>query len=810
MNTKAHKEFRDRVRFSSGENLSGANEIYYDLIVELEKVKLKYPLQKRSDTNSDYLNIFRHFAINRIINRIQRGEYIDPNNPVNQKDIDLFRSDDIRSKLTSTPDFDLIVTDIRKLVQTASEKYISHNNRLYEGFKKILAGYETGDAYHDQGKDSYEKDPNFADFIKLIHRIALIDQINIAEDNKKFQENPLHVRKNFISQLKKFLEDIEKNKKNEDLNPFNHEMQAQFLGFIYQFFGNWEEHSFQLVNGNEQHDQYKASLKKNYSSHVTIERLYRDIVISNIQIPAKTKLIYDIKQIKDAIDENNDNLFKQAKEFKKDIHHVAQRLGLPSCIKLNKQKSKYKRYEVSNNPQDWKDIINIEKQDDRRIKARNASVASKSAFVNSIGEGFVAAAGILAITTFLPGLLGIILGTIVGVSGWFINRLLFKNDSEECLNAFFLSKRANDGKRHLSLFVNNKGDVISNGKKVLISFIGFFTIFTGFVYGALNFMSTSSTLMAMTGSMAGQLGVMFSFYGLAAVPGLGMIIGLSSIFFKVIADFIKNDRHKDIRNYVEKTFLDVPWKEMSAKERWKHIGRCAVKTCVLLVALAITVTVTLASFGVFYQQGLDVLRMMSKANVMNYLAKAASWINAVVSFPFQVLSSNKVLQSLFDSRPTFAKVNWPKTEAEPATALGKREALKRKALKIIAYTATFFNSLGQAGINMQGSSIPLPSFIPYAPLVGRGVVGIATAFYSGNPNQAAAKSAIEEKEIKATEILPNTQPQETHSEASEANANPVQENKQAKVSYFRFFKHHILPQEPDEQTKQLVTAVPMP
>ncbi|MBV8802352.1 MAG: hypothetical protein JO131_05220, partial [Gammaproteobacteria bacterium] len=531
----------------------------------------------------------------------------------------------------------------------------------------------------------YYKKTSQKNFVELIDRLALMDSsgqwitLLIAELNTIHFDN------------------------------FNNGNKAYFLDCFYLIFHSWQNQYFQTRKS--QNEKYINNLMNFYkipqADSLWLERYFDKIVYNGshaelTDFPPVTsegdeillgKLTYDLKQIRDQIEEEDSFFQQQAKALKKAIHHVADDWGLPSKIKKTKPTAEhpsiyYVKYDATFSN------ISSEKAEKRKTQKITKKIASIGAFTSSIGEGFVAATGIIAVASFMPVVA--VLG-IVGVSGWYINRLLFKDDSEDVLNALFIKKEI-DGQKHRLIFLkkdeNGNYQPISKKKKAFISLIGTFSIFTGLVNGALNLMSSLAFLHSSNIILSALCLTSASF------PAVALALAVSWIFFKVIADFIKNDRHKEIAQYVKKTFLDVPWKEMSAKERAAHVGKCVAKTVMCLAAVAVTTVVTVASFGVFYNSCLDVLRKVANANPMPYIAKAATWINGIISFPFQVQTTNKVVQSLFfRKRHTFSKTIDVSTNKPQLNALQK-EANKLKQIEnTVALTTNIINGIGQAGVN---------------------------------------------------------------------------------------------------------------
>ncbi|TAK77114.1 MAG: hypothetical protein EPO11_03130 [Gammaproteobacteria bacterium] len=622
--------FRNSLQLAAGEKLTAVNEIYYDLVKQLSKLK-KPPVE--------------------LIERIKNGEYV------------------------TTPDrrFSPLVY---KLLEKANKKYQIYCFKRHTGFTHILNTY---DSYLSKGTGfgawlrryrkgySYQgpgEDDEYIDFIRLIDRMALIDPSGT-----------------WIRFLKEKLKRYENN--------FNYANQRQFMDVIESMYLSWADHS--LLKLGELHRELTVNIKKCYENST-----------------AKEKLRYDIQQANDEIDELKKEFTQQKTAFKDAIDHVNHRLGLS-------------------------DLLSPQEQHDEHIRHRNKSIAYKSSFITSIGEGFIAVSGIIAAFTLVPPLAALL---IIGIAGWYINNLLFRNDSKDFLDDLFLKKN-----NYRLLFLDENGDPISKGKKTAILIAGCFTLFTGFVCGALNFMSTYGQLSSVIGPLLSVLTSSHAMLAIicctsAAFPGLGMAIGISSIFFKVITDFIKNDRPREIYNYVKKTFFGVPWQEMRKTEKAQHIGKCLGKVLILVFAVAVTTITTIASFGVFYQQSLSLMKMIVNANPLPYIAKAASLINSIISFPFQIETTNKVPQRMVLKRHTFCNLSVPEPETSPSSPVRKDAKFTRTAKKVIAFLAATLNGLGQAALNMTGHST-----------TERAVTGACAFDYSVSPNLYAAFKEAEQNQV---------------------------------------------------------------
>jgi hypothetical protein len=637
---------------------------------------------------------------------------------------------------------ELIQQKIKHQIRMTNNQYEVYCTNTYNAFKQILTNYQ-----HNQHRTGffnffrrYRNGYSYqGPFKKYKHFILLIDRIALIDTSGKW-----------ITFLLKKLDDFN----NKD---FHHANQMFFLNDVYAIFQTWQDEYY--INRQREDRILKKRLIQAYripdNYHNWLHQ-YFDCIVYNKDIDLIMpydfpigKITYDLKQIRDAISEQNTFFAEQSKALKKDIHHIAQELGLPSQIKKkekthrvssdlkeeNDQQEYQSCYYVEQDLTQCKDIIPAAQKNKRKIKARNSTIAGIGAGTSSIGEAAVSIVGILGATSLFPAYAVI---AVVGFSAWYINRLLFKNDSEDCLNAMFLKKQISINgvlEEHRLIFLDKNNQPISKTKKMLICTLGALTFFTGLVSAALNFVDTLKLIL-----FSHQTAFVALAAAGASVPALGLLIGFSCILFKVVADFIRYDRHKEIKEYVYKTFIDVPWKEMTAGERAKHIGTCVAKTAVCLTALAITAIVTIASFGVFYDATLKTFKYVANASVSGIIAKMSSWINSLITLPFQIDHSNKVLQSLvFNKRHTFSKVLDKKPAKTLETnALQKQASRLRKVEKAIAVTTNIFNGLGQACVNGTNHTI-----LSHNKSQNKTISTSSAFFYSALPNAKAAIASIE-------------------------------------------------------------------
>jgi hypothetical protein len=690
----------------------------------------------------------------------------------------------------------LIHQKIKHQFRKTNTEYEIYCTNTYNGSKDILATYrrEQRDgasllSYWRRYRRGYSykgRFPKHKSFIRLIDRFALMDTSG-----------------QWIELLQNKLMEI-------GITEFHYTNQMHYLQYIYAIFQAQQDEFFS--NRKKEDELYKKKLFRVYLSnhldriplvHESPEawfKKYYDHIVYNkhpdLTIPRDFgKLTYDLKQLRDEIEDQTNDFTEQSKCFKKAIHHLAQELGLPSQIKNRKkilpqladskeeqeqqeeqeeQQTEYQSfYYVEHDLSQCKDIIDIQQQDKRKIKSRNKKIAIIGANTSSVGEAAIAVTGILSAISFLPAIAVIL---VVGFSAWYINRLLFKNDSEDCLNALFLKKQIdNNGvlEEHRLIFLDKNNKPISATKKILICTLGALTFFTGLVSAALNFVDTFKLIL-----LSHHTAIVILTASVAAFPAMGILIGLTCILFKVIADFIRNDRYKEIKEYLYKTFIDVPWKEMTNGEKAQHIGKCVAKTVICLTALAITAIVTVASFGVFYNATLTAFKYVANAKASNVIAKLASWVNSLITLPFQIDNSNKVMQSMaLTKRHTFSKVlEKNPNETLALNHLQKQSSRLQKVEKAFVVATNLFNGLGQSCLNMTDKTV-----LSNNKVGNKAITSSSAFFYSALPNAKAGMASIE-----LTRVTPfdskNTEIQEQKNRLKEQKK-PLEEAKT-----WRFFK----------------------
>lgn len=769
--------YKKALQLVKGEKLTGVHQIYYDLAENLQKLINK----ENSPTVQQYFN--------NIIQKILSGEDIG--------------SEELSNTNISTLDglnlFDLTnnhfinnTKKASKLIDQAKKKYDKYCQELLVGFKDILATYcefQGGTGFwgplrrlrknHSySGNYTQEK---YQSFITLIDHLALLDKSGIL-----------------VQQLLDSL-----NKK----TTFTYQEQASFLDEIYLIFSQLQENYFsnletrddkiikKLIEHYQLNDDARKKQLKEYYDY-QVHKIGSKQTLDESFCRESKKLFYDIEQVRKETKESHDNFKVASEQLKDKIHAVAEELGLHFRIK--KQKIKEKEDEQKNleiKEDDQKHFINTKhnqkkfndkqfyflaktlaecdylisekEQEDRAIRKSNKKHAGRFSTFISIGEAFVSMANLIAVYLIFPPLA---IGLAVWWSALFINRLLFTGDSQTVLDYLRL-KVEYKGKFYRKIFCDDDGKLLSPLKITGIIASLTLSLATGIVCGSLSYMQSFAVWPSIFGGISKAFFGFLSAHGTALTvlsmacaggPAAFMAVGITFIFGIVLVDFIRKDQHKEIIDYVKEYFI-APWNAMGRNdglEKVKHIAKCALRVVVLLAALAVTMIATIASMGVFYQQTLGFLRTVATASptkFMKGLAQVATWINASISIPFQVLSTNQVFQPVI-KRHTFAKLKDETVEMTTLSPLQKDAERARNIGKAAVIGTAIINGLGMGQLNKIGDasslkSVHLGKFASKVnpALLSNGTLGAAT-LYSIGPNVKAGHAKFDQDKVAPVSI----------------------------------------------------------
>ncbi len=234
------------------------------------------------------------------------------------------------------------------------------------------------------------------------------------------------------------------------------------------------------------------------------------------------------------------------KSFKKKIHHLAQALNLPCHLKKKANDS------TENTTMLWQDAytlestgytrISLEKQQKRTQQVMDWRIGTAAAVIIGIGEGAVAVTGLSDATTLSP--LAIML--IVGTSGWYINYLLFKGDIRDCLDEFFINKTLGD-QAYSRLFIDQNKQPLSFVQKNFTRTFAVFCAVVGFVFAALSFVSSQEQFPKLIEDFKAPFSLdPIGLTVLAAIPAISVGIGFTAIFFRAIAELIKDQQWQQL------------------------------------------------------------------------------------------------------------------------------------------------------------------------------------------------------------------------------------------------------------------------
>ncbi len=456
-----------------------------------------------------------------------------------------------------------------------------------------------------------------------------------------------------------------------------------------------------------------------------------------------------IEEGDNSIDNSNNNINSKKEDAKKETE---------------KREDYEKFYYLERDRENYIYSINAEKQEKRRLQQRNKKIAHKAAFLTSIGEGIVGANAIILLNLFFPPVAVFLVAWFIG---WFINNLLYRNDNKDVLDAFTLKKKVKNETGEIVskrlIFIDENGKPLSLNKRIGLSSVFGLTLCTGVVYGVLSFMSSKAVFTnlfisasnLLTGFFTSHLPIALTIFGCvgAACPAIAMFIGMTCIFFKVIADFVRKNRYQKICDYVYENFK-APWHAMGAwqydwKERMLHLGKCAGRVLLLGVTIAATMVFTVASMGIFYQQTLSFLSVVSRPTQI--ISIITTFVNAIISLAFQIDGANKVLQPVC-RRHTFSGLMNKEIELAPLSPVQK-EASRIRTLGCMAVALTAAGNgvcMGDLNQITDPSSLqPLkmgflakqvnPSLLKYGTIA-------SSSFCSGLPNGNVGLSVFKRKE----------------------------------------------------------------
>jgi hypothetical protein len=574
-----------------------------------------------------------------------------------------------------------------KALKDITDKYLSYADEK-SSLGRTIRYWWKGHFYNGEFQDT-----KYQPFIKLIDRIALIDSSQLTKLNK--------------------------------LSPSCDNL----FDILYPIFSTIQK-NYQ-DNLTAQDTEYKNELGKHYDQQVVEDAYNNDVLdITNETIPP-LRLAYDLTFIRRARAARKNLIHAQLKALKKDIHCLAEQLQQPTKIRKITPANPESDYDVF--PDDVSDLIKQKKRNARQIKQINKNIAWWSALLIGFGEGLVAVAG-MAIFPWFPFWAALL---FVGTAGWLCNFFLFKNDTIDVLNEVTLTRKlAQDQDKdatRISLDKNNQP--ISLPKKIAIGIFGSLSIATGFVCGALSLFSCQSAFINLF-SFLGTTGS----YAIAALPAIATAIGTACIFFKVISDFIKNERWNDIGTFFKTAFY-APLSVMTRWERARHIlWQCPIELLKLAFALTIAVVVSIASFGMFYQQGLNLMSKITGFAAASSLAYTASSINNISAIPFVI------------ERTTFSPTKNTLIPLPVKTAKASPLLEDANDAQKITCGITFF------GVALNGGAMGGLNAIYAPPALPASLVFVTATAGSATPNAKAVIAATDQNTVYPTQTIEESMP----------------------------------------------------
>lgn len=250
----------------------------------------------------------------------------------------------------------------------------------------------------------------------------------------------------------------------------------------------------------------------------------------------------------------------------------------------------------------------------RKHKKRLDMISLISTSLVGISEGATAAAFLLSVTGVAAVLGGFFFPIIalVGIAGLAVNVYLFRRDSYSTLKEFLFG-----------IFKDEKGYEVSTIKKAGIVLTLMTVVPASLVFSVFAF----SSVLAL---------IAFPPVGIPLAIGfaVAMLIVNTGVFYAIMADFIKNDRIKQIGQYFKRDFYDAfkhpNWNSLSLAGKIVHVALiCPVKFIFkagfLLGTLALCGFITVVTAGMGYSHSLKLLAAYTSLapKIMNIMAAVA-------------------------------------------------------------------------------------------------------------------------------------------------------------------------------------------
>lgn len=591
--------------------------------------------------------------------------------------------------------------ELNKTIDTFSEEYGRYWAKHAKGFKEVLEFYDNlleeteVENFQNPQKESTIKrigrrlwrghlykgdyDQTVASsevFKKLVHRLALINPAfprNLLDFfNKRapgnFQNEATQLA--FAERLYQLFEIVQQNYQKKLLEDDVSEIDTLFK---FLFAKSKEEKKEQVNQNVEPQENRKQKFKALYyqfiygteKSRSEAEEAIRQLAVQT-DTPLTGKLIYNLNLCRQQRESDLASIEKQLTPLRNDIHTFCFEQGLPKLLKKTTEKEfdfsktfdptkDFPRtfYAVTENLADAHDLISLEQQERRRIEHNIDKRSNVSGTLSGIGEGIIAAVAFHAMLPAWPFLLCLL---VIGVPGAICNRILLKDGIASSFKNFRLWQYVKNDKgetvRVVSFLIDKNNKPITGWKKISLILAAILSAISGFCYGALSALKAHSLSLPIASKIVGIFGgkalaASIVAGGLAAMPALATAVGIGCILFNIIVDFIKNERWKEIGSYVKNTYFNVPWQEMTGKERAGHVARCIFFEFPKLVfGLGVCAVVTVFTFGFMHASAIGILKKICSFNLASKMSTPLAIANGAIWYPLNAEATTSLLGNL--------------------------------------------------------------------------------------------------------------------------------------------------------------------
>lgn len=259
----------------------------------------------------------------------------------------------------------------------------------------------------------------------------------------------------------------------------------------------------------------------------------------------------------------------------------------------NQPKRKYAYFKGLVNQVDQKKV------DQRKKKKILGYINLAVSLVIALGQGLVAA--VFFGWALIPSI------AIIGTAGAISNFGLFKDDSYKTLKEYFIT----------GIFKDAKGRKISKAKKIIISASLIFALAGAVISGIFAYSSALTAFAAIFAAVSiacPPAGVAI----LAGVVGIATLVTFTLIFYRILADIVKNNRFVQLKKYFKTQFIDVwlkkpeDWENKTTLSKTLHFAKvtCGVafRTAVALGTIAFCTLVAVGSMGLAYTHAMSFLQ----------------------------------------------------------------------------------------------------------------------------------------------------------------------------------------------------------